>query len=419
MKSFFSKLFSPSKPPTAQSVGNPVALQKNTTPPPGIQRITNAPTIILILLGSIIACGVVMTAFSKASPLHKPVKAEVENKNQLAETPDWLAQHQTDGVINSQPAKLDSNALIPPSDNTTSDASLAAASPTAQQNSPYEQARFQQWQEAQQERRQAIEERRAILKRSLDADTTVYTHPLSSESADSPLTGSVQKEASPLDKLNAMDPTAPEPENYLMHTRSHPISPYEVKAGTIIPSVMIGGVNSDLPGQIIAQVSHSVFDTATGQYLLIPQGSRLVGAYDHDVVSGQSRVLVVWNRIIYPDASSLTLEGMSGADQAGYAGFHDKTNSHMWPAFRNAILLSAITAGAQLSQPRAMRGDYSYSSPQIASAALGQQMNQLGMQTIARNLNHRPTIVIRPGYVFNVMVSRDIILPPWNINNAG
>ena len=175
----------------------------------------------------------------------------------------------------------------------------------------------------------------------------------------------------------------------------------------------MGGINSDLPGQIIAQVSQNVYDTATGQYLLIPQGTKLVGNYDHQVVSGQKRVLVLWNRLIYPDASSVNLSGMSGADQGGYAGFTDKTNTHFWPTFRNALMLSAITAGVQLSQPRAQKGDYSYSSQQMIAGSLGMQMNQLGAGTISRGLGQAPTLTIRPGYVFNVMVNKDVILPPW------
>ena len=175
---------------------------------------------------------------------------------------------------------------------------------------------------------------------------------------------------------------------------------------------MLGGINSDLPGQILAQVSQNVYDSATGRYLLVPQGAKLVGNYDHQVVQGQHRVLVGWHRLIYPDASEVNLESMNGADQSGYAGFKDKTNTHFWPTFRNALMLSAITAGAQLSQPQAQTGT-GISSQQIMAAAMGMQMNNLGMSTISRNLNQPPTIEIRPGYVFNVMINKDMILPPW------
>jgi type IV secretion system protein VirB10 len=121
----------------------------------------------------------------------------------------------------------------------------------------------------------------------------------------------------------------------------------------------------------------------------------------------------VWNRIIYPDSSSLDLEGMSGQDQSGYAGFKDRVNNHGWAAFQQALLLSALTAGVQLSQPRAQKGDYSYSSQQIVAGAMGMQLNQLGMSSYQGRSNLAPTISIRPGYRFNVMVNKDMVISPW------
>jgi type IV secretion system protein VirB10 len=176
---------------------------------------------------------------------------------------------------------------------------------------------------------------------------------------------------------------------------------------------MLSGINSDLPGQLVAQVVQNVYDSATGKYLLIPQGAKLFGTYDHGVVLGQRRVLIVWNRIIYPDSSSLDLEGMPGQDQSGYAGFKDRVNNHVWPAFQQALLLSTLTAGVQLSQPRAQKGDYSYSSQQIVAGAMGMQLNQLGMSSYQGRSNLAPTISIRPGYRFNVMVNKDMVIPPW------
>lgn len=205
---------------------------------------------------------------------------------------------------------------------------------------------------------------------------------------------------------------------YLPNTRQSALSPYEVKAGTVIPSVMLSGINSDLPGEIIAQVVQNVYDSATGRYCLIPQGAKLVGTYDHQVVTGQSRVLIAWSRIIYPDSSSVDIQGMAGQDQSGYAGFKDKTRNHVWTTFRNALLLSAITAGVQLSQPRAQKGDYSYSSQQMIAGSLGMQLNQLGLSSYQGRVNAAPTITIRPGYRFNVMVSKDMVLSPWQSEAA-
>ncbi|WP_229180088.1 TrbI/VirB10 family protein [Bradyrhizobium ivorense] len=206
----------------------------------------------------------------------------------------------------------------------------------------------------------------------------------------------------------------PEADVYLKSTRQAGISPaLEVKAGTVIPGVMIGGINSDLPGQIIGQVRENVYDSATGQNLLIPAGARLIGTYDNGVTLGQSRVLVAWTRVIYPDGSSLSLNTMPGADQSGYAGFNDKVNNHYWRIFGNGLMLSLFSAGVQLSQPQSNGSQNGYDSQQIIAGALGQQMGQLGMEMTRRNLDIQPTLEIRPGYLFNVMVTKDIVLPPW------
>jgi type IV secretion system protein VirB10 len=179
--------------------------------------------------------------------------------------------------------------------------------------------------------------------------------------------------------------SAPNPANYLATGRQPLVSPFELKTGTVIPGVMIGGINSDLPGQIVAQVRENVWDTATGHHLLIPQGARLVGTYDNQVTRGQSRVLVAWTRIIYPDGSSVDLGTMPGADQGGYAGFSDKVNNHYVRVFGDALLMSLFSAGIQLSQPKSndsMNGGYS--SQQIIAASLGQQLGQAGMQITQR-----------------------------------
>jgi type IV secretion system protein TrbI len=200
---------------------------------------------------------------------------------------------------------------------------------------------------------------------------------------------------------------------YLPHTRKSPLSPYELKAGSIIPAVMISGINSDLPGQIIAQVSQHVYDTATGQYLLIPQGSRLVGQYDSHVSYGQSRVLVVWRRIVFPDASTLDLGSMPGADQAGYSGFHDKVNNHYWRIFGQALLVSLVTAGVQLSQPDRGSLIEPIGREQEVAGVFGRQAGQLGSQITSRNLAVQPTLEIRPGLRFTVLVNKDVILEPY------
>lgn len=173
----------------------------------------------------------------------------------------------------------------------------------------------------------------------------------------------------------------------------------------------MGGINSDLPGQVVGQVRQNVYDTATGQYLLIPAGARLIGTYDSTVTSGQKRVLVAWTRIVYPDGTSVSLDRMPGADRGGYAGFKDKVNSHYGRMFVNALLLSGFSAGVQLSQPQSTGNGLS--AREIATAEMGRQLGQLGAEVARRGLDVQPTITIRPGYRFNIMVTKDMVLPRW------
>lgn len=188
-----------------------------------------------------------------------------------------------------------------------------------------------------------------------------------------------------------------------------PRSPYELRAGFVIPATLISGINSDLSGQIVAQVSQDVSDTATGRHLLIPQGSRLVGSYSNDVAYGQERVLIAWQRIIFPDGKALDIGSMPGADAAGYSGFHDQVNNHYLRIFGSAFLMSGVTAGVTLSQDN---DDSSDSNNQRASdalsEALGQQLGQVMVEMIRKNINIAPTLKIRPGYRFNVIVTKDI-----------
>lgn len=188
-----------------------------------------------------------------------------------------------------------------------------------------------------------------------------------------------------------------------------PRTPYEIRSGFVIPATLISGINSSLPGQIIAQVSQNVYDTATGSHLLVPQGSRLVGNYGSDVEYGQSRVLIGWQRIIFPDGKALDIGDMPGADGAGYSGFKDKVNNHYFRIFGSAFLMSGVTAGVALSQDTGSgNGDDRQRASDAMSEALGQQLGQVTAAMIAKNLNIAPTLEIRPGYRFNVVVTKDM-----------
>jgi type IV secretion system protein VirB10 len=189
---------------------------------------------------------------------------------------------------------------------------------------------------------------------------------------------------------------------------SQPITEFEVKTGSVIPAVLITGINSDLPGQIVAQVSQNVFDTASGKHLLIPQGTKLYGQYDSNVAFGQERLMVTWSRLIYPNAASLDLGGMGGMDKQGQSGFADQVNNHVIRTFGAAILTSLFSAGIQASQPQAAANG-TLTTQQVAAASLGQQMGQFGMAIASRHLRVQPTIEIRRGHQFNVMVSQDLV----------
>ncbi|MDN4572042.1 conjugal transfer protein TrbI [Pandoraea cepalis] len=192
-------------------------------------------------------------------------------------------------------------------------------------------------------------------------------------------------------------------------------TPYELKAGSVIPAAMISGLNSDLPGQIIAQVRETVWDSRSGRYILIPQGAKLIGMYDAHVAYGQERALVVWSRIIFPDGSSYNLRGMPGADQAGYAGFYDTVDNHYVKVFGSALAIAVLGAGIQLTQPS--NGNSANQTPSVSQtlgASLGQQLGQTGMTITQKNLNIQPTLKVAPGYRFNVMITADCILEPLN-----
>jgi len=200
-------------------------------------------------------------------------------------------------------------------------------------------------------------------------------------------------------------------DDYLKATRTAALGPYEIKAGWDIPAVLEEGLNSDLPGEIKALVRANVYDTATGKYLLIPQGARLVGKYNSTVTYGQNAVQAVWTRVIFPDGSSLDLQGMNGTDAQGNAGFRGQVDNHYGSLVAGALLSSILAAGLQLSQ-NTTGGQNVLTTPSPAQAtaqAVGAQAAQLGMQITSRNLNRQPTIKIPIGYRFNVRVNRDIL----------
>ena len=192
---------------------------------------------------------------------------------------------------------------------------------------------------------------------------------------------------------------------------SRPASPFVIQAGTIIPAALITGIRSDLPGQITAQVTEAVFDSPTGRAKLIPQGARLIGIYDSQVAFGQSRVLLVWTRLIMPNGRSIVLERQQGADAGGYSGLEDEVDNHWNELFKAALLSTTLGVGAELGS-----GADTGSNTDIIQAlrlSAANSLNQTGQQVVRRNLNIQPTLTIRPGFPVRVNVNRDLILEPY------
>ena len=190
-----------------------------------------------------------------------------------------------------------------------------------------------------------------------------------------------------------------------------PTSSYVVQAGNIIAASLITGIRSDLPGQITAQVTENIYDSPTGRFLLIPQGARLIGIYDSQVAFGQSRVLLVWTRLIMPNGRSIVLERQPGADAAGYAGLEDEVDNHWGALFKAALLSTLLGVGSELGSTSGTGSN----SDVITALRRGSSdgLNQTGQKVVQRNLNIQPTLTIRPGFPVRVIVNRDLVLEPY------
>lgn len=190
-----------------------------------------------------------------------------------------------------------------------------------------------------------------------------------------------------------------------------PPSPYAIMAGTLISAALVTGINSDLPGQIIATVTEPIYDSATGRHLLVPQGSRLLGRYDSQIAYGQQRILVVWTRLVMPDTSSLTLDRLPGVDAQGFAGVQDGVDWHWDRIFAGAAVSTLIGVGAELAAPDRASED---GRIVIATRESAQDsVNQVGQEITKRNVNIQPTLTARPGLPLRVIINKDLILRPY------
>ncbi len=208
-------------------------------------------------------------------------------------------------------------------------------------------------------------------------------------------------------KLDFLDQKA-DPKIYNPHRLQEPVSPYQVMAGTVIAASLVTGINSDLPGTAKAQVTEHIYDTVTGRYLLIPQGSQLIGKYDSVIAFGQRRVLVAWNRIIRPDGSSLVIDNLPATDPAGYAGLEDEVDYHTWRLIAGMALSTMLGVGTELTL-----GDQEDDLVRAIRESIQQNTNRAGQRVTERNLNLQPTLTIRPAWPVRVIVQRDLILQPY------
>jgi type IV secretion system protein VirB10 len=200
----------------------------------------------------------------------------------------------------------------------------------------------------------------------------------------------------------------PEKEIYNPHGLQKPASPYQLMAGTIIAASLVSGLNSDLPGFVIAQVTENVFDSISGRHLLIPQGSRLIGKYDNVVAFGQERALVVWQRIIMPDGTSVVIDNLPATDTGGYAGLADDVDLHTWKLLKGIALATVLGVGSQLA--------FGSSDSDLVKAlqqSTQSTTNRAGQRLVERQLNVQPTITVRPGWPLRVIVHKDIVLRPY------
>jgi len=211
---------------------------------------------------------------------------------------------------------------------------------------------------------------------------------------------------------NQNKPNAPEEVTYSTQIVQKSISPYQLMAGTVIRGVMITGINSDLPGQVLGQISENIYSTVTGKFLVIPQGSKIIGQYDSNVTFGQERVLIVWTRIIFPNGSSLALDKLEGVDLSGYAGFKDKVDNHVG-RITTSVVIGSVLSAAALMATGSNTTDTSFKA--AAGAGIFQNISNAATNLLQKNLNIQPTLIIRPGYQFDIFLNKDIIFTePYN-----
>ena len=302
----------------------------------------------------------------------QPLPASVPDLNQVGATSDPMPKPRTISTqanVIDTPVRIDRFPTLPPIDGNSADTLVDS--------------------NARQRANRVVPNQREAIRRAAMASASLLGQPAQS-SGSSP---GIAESAS----------------NALGAAKTAPSSPFEIKAGSIIPATLVTAIDSDLPGLVVAQVRQSIFDTVAGRFLLIPQGARLVGTDDSRIAYGQDRLIVTWTRISYPDGSSSDLQSMAGTDLSGRSGFDANVDNHTRKLFQGAILLSIIGAGAQLSQPQqSATNGTAPTVGQVVAGSIGSQLANAGTQLTQRRLNVPPNLRVSAGYQFDVLVDHDV-----------
>ena len=353
---------------------------------------------VLLGLGTAAALGIGGALFFALKPQHQTTGSELYNTKNRS-TPDGLANLPRDYTGLPKPAPQLGPPL--PGDLGRPILNSGAPAPGMPTGTDPEQQRIAQEQEAARTSRLFTTTNVRQTAQTASAATPAGATPAVATAGSSDLTSQDHK----LAFLNgAVDRRTTSPD------RVQPAaSKYILQAGAVIPAALITGLRSDLPGQVTAQVTEDVYDSPTGKILLVPQGARLVGQYDAQIAFGQSRALLVWNRLIMPNGRSIVLERQPGADTEGYAGLEDEVDNHWGTLFKAAILSTILSVGSEAG----MSGNNNGSLAQAIQQGMSQSVNQTGQQVVSRSLNIQPTITIRPGFPVRVMVTHDLVLEPY------
>jgi type IV secretory pathway VirB10-like protein len=368
---------------------------------PGRTAVTRLSRKVLTGLGAALAVGIGGALFFALQPHHQGARSELYNTSNRT-TPDGLANlpHDYGGLARGAPK------LGPPLPGDLGGPIVKAGAPAtdmaaqAASGADAEQQRITQEHDAAQASHLFADANpasaAAALSQALASAPAAAAPPAASNVPATEdhklafLNGSVDRRTTSPDRVDA------------------PASPDVLQAGAVIEAALLTGLRSDLPGEITAQVTSDVYDSPTGKILLVPQGARLIGQYDAQVSFGQSRALLVWNRIIFPNGRSIVLERQPGTDAAGQAGLEDRVNNHWGMLVKAAILSTLLSVGAE-----AGTSDAENNLAQAIRQGASQSFNQVGQQVVGRSLNVQPTITIRPGFPVRVLVTHDLVLEPY------